>query len=76
MATNTLGQKMPETLKIQIRPDSPTGVAIGGGKNLAPGDVADVPFSVAIRLLNSGRATRVKPAPDELQTREPAGKKK
>jgi hypothetical protein len=75
MATDTMGKKMPDTIKIQIRPDSPTGVSIGGGKDLAPGEVADVPFSVAIRLLNSGRATRVKSAPDDLQTRDPAPKK-
>lgn len=78
MATNTLGQKMPATILIQLRPDAPGGVALGGGKDLQPGDTADVPYAVAIRLLNSGKATRVKSAPDVLHTRagEASSKKK
>jgi hypothetical protein len=68
-AINSFGKPEP-AIRIKLRDDSPSSIVLEGGLELNPGEEADVEHGLAIRLLNTGRATRIvaDPAPvDETE---------
>lgn len=55
---SNIGKPRPP-IRIRLREDSPCGIALDSTTDLLPGEVADVEFNLAMRLINTGRATRV-----------------
>lgn len=75
--TDTLGENVSGDVWITLRPDTPAGIGLGGGRSIGPGQTGRVPTALAHRLVRNGKATYAEaprasvPAPEVTQVADP-----